>query len=119
MPVDAVTRFWKLRGMNNILLWRRQRADANTKGSILSAISAAFALILFASACATTSSTPDVKTNSQPSHDFTGYHSFALLPFPTTDPPNHPGLMARISGPAHDAVVQALTAKGLKESDLR
>lgn len=93
----------------------RLGAEATAQGSILTTAAIALLLMLFVSACATT---PEVQTKAEAGSNFSGYKTFALLPLPTTGPASDPGLMERISRPAHDAVVQALTAKGLSESSL-
>jgi len=88
--------------------------------------SAASLFCLLISACATTSSsstssgssTPSVNTQTEPGLNYSQYKTFAMLPLAKESPASDPGLMARISEPAHAAVVQALAAKGLKEADM-
>jgi uncharacterized protein DUF4136 len=62
------------------------------------------------------STTPKVNTQAKTGADFTRYHTFALMPLPTTGPASDPGLMLRVAEPAHKAAVEALTAKGLTEA---
>ncbi|HWW01950.1 MAG TPA: DUF4136 domain-containing protein [Candidatus Acidoferrum sp.] len=71
-------------------------------------------LVLLLPACSTT---PKVQTQANPGADYTRYHTFALLPLPTTGPASDPGLMLRVAGPARQAAVEALAAKGLTEAD--
>jgi Domain of unknown function (DUF4136) len=78
------------------------------------ALVAALAILL--SACSTT---PKVSTQATPGADFTRYHTFALVPLPTTGPVNDPGLMLRVGQPARQAVVETLVARGLAEVDLK
>jgi hypothetical protein len=72
---------------------------------------------VLAIAFAACSTTPKVNTQPKPGADFTKYHTFALMPLPTTGPASDPGLMLRVAEPAHKAAVEALTAKGLTEAN--
>jgi hypothetical protein len=71
-------------------------------------------LAITLTACSTT---PKINTQAKTGADFTRYHTFALMPLPTTGPASDPGLMLRVAEPAHKAAVEALTAKGLTEAD--
>jgi hypothetical protein len=72
------------------------------------------ALAVALTACSTT---PKVHTQAKPGADYTRYRTFALMPLPATGPASDPGLMLRLAGPARQAVVEALAAKGLTEAD--
>jgi len=63
------------------------------------------------------SSTPKVQTQAKAGADYSRFHTFALMPLPATGPASDPGLMLRLAEPARQAVVEALTAKGLTEAD--
>jgi hypothetical protein len=67
--------------------------------------------LLLVAGCATT-----VKTDYKASASFSQYRTFAMLPLPRKAPAEDPGLMLRIAQPAKEAVVSALTAKGLTEA---
>ena len=82
---------------------------------MLSQLSVFSLALILLSACA---SAPPVKTSTEPGLDYNRYRSFALLPLPKDGPASDPGLMSRIAEPAHAAVVEALSAKGLKEADM-
>src|ERR1043166_8459474 len=47
---------------------------------------------------------------------FSQYRTLSLLPLPQKAPAEDPGLILRIAQPAREAVVSALTAKGLIEA---
>jgi len=66
---------------------------------------------LLAAGCAT-----PVKTDYKDGASFSQYRTFALLPLPQKPPAEAPGLMLGIAQPAREAVVSALTAKGLTEA---
>ncbi len=68
-------------------------------------------------ALAACSTTPKVQTQARPGTDFTRFHSFALLPLPSSGPASDPGLMLRLAEPARHAVVESLAARGLTEAD--
>jgi hypothetical protein len=91
--------------------WRGLAALART-GVVLAPIA------VLAIALAACSTAPKVNAQAKAGADFTKYHTFALMPLPTTGPASDPGLMLRVGEPAHKAAVEALTAKGLTEADL-
>jgi len=72
-----------------------------------------FGLAALLSGCSTTS----VQTQTKAGADFSHYHTFALMPLPTNGPASDSGLIARAGGPARQAVIDALTAKGLTQAD--
>jgi len=79
---------------------------------VLSCLAVALAILL--PACSTT---PKVHTQAKPGADYTRYRTFSLMPLPTTGPVGDPGLMLRAGEPARQAVLDALTAKGLTQAD--
>jgi hypothetical protein len=93
------------------------RAAWRGLGSLVQAGAVAGPIAVLAVALTACSTTPKVNTQAQPGTDFTRYHTFALMPLPTTGPASDPGLMLRVAEPARQAAVQALTAKGLTEAD--
>jgi hypothetical protein len=80
----------------------------------LEAMGLTVALAILLPACSTT---PKVQTQAKAGADYTRYRTFALMPLPATGPVSDPGLMLRLAEPARQAVVEALTAKGLAEAD--
>ena len=70
--------------------------------------------MLFLFGCSTV---PKVHTQPKADADYTRYHTFTLMPLPSTGPVSDPGAMLRVAEPARQAVIQTLAAKGLKEAD--
>lgn len=68
----------------------------------------------FLSGC---TSLPTIQTQANPGTDYSNYHTFALLPIEAPQTTSDPGLILRIAEPARQAVVAALTDKGLTEVD--
>jgi len=73
-----------------------------------------FAFAMGFHACTTV---PDVRTNYSPAANFAGVKTFAVLPLPTQAPGTAPDTMMRVAGPARQAIVDAMTAKGYREAD--
>jgi hypothetical protein len=67
--------------------------------------------LLLVAGCAT-----PVKTDYKAGASFSQYRTFALLPLPQKTPAEDRELILRITQPAREAVVTALTAKGLTEA---
>jgi hypothetical protein len=69
-------------------------------------------------------SAPKLNSEFDPSVDFTGYKSFAVIPFPKSIPNTDPGLLLRITPAAKAAVESTMAAKGytqvanLEEADI-
>jgi hypothetical protein len=57
-----------------------------------------------------------VKTDYKAGASFSQYRTFALLPLPQRAPSSDPGAVLRLAEPAREAVVSALSAKGLTEA---
>jgi hypothetical protein len=72
------------------------------------------ALLLLLSACETT---PKVQTEHDGAVNFASYKTFAILK-PRAKGSVDPGALLRLSGPAQDAVREAMTAKGLTEAPI-
>src|SRR4051812_7289913 len=68
--------------------------------------------VLFLTAC---QSTPESAQAVEPI-DFRQYHTFAVTPIATEGPRSDPTAPLRLAGPAQDAVIHALVAKGYKQA---
>jgi hypothetical protein len=68
-------------------------------------------VLLTVAGCAT-----PVKTDYKAGADFSKYRTFAVMPLPQRASAEDPGLVLRVGQPAKQAVVEALTAKGLTEA---
>lgn len=84
------------------------------KGNVMRVLTLMTGVAMLAASCSTM---PKVQTQAKAGAEYSIYRTFALLPLPATGPANDPGLMLRIAEPARQAVIEALTAKGLAQAD--
>ncbi len=75
-------------------------------------------LLLTAFLLAGCQSLPKVETETAPNTDFSAYKTFAVLMPKAAQSSDDPGMYMRVSGPAQQAVIDDLTARGLSKAEL-